>query len=58
MFWFWILLLTVFIVGVSVLVAKMTSPKPRGPSDPNDRRKHMTALKVSGALPHRKSSRH
>lgn len=56
MFWLWMFLIMLAIVGLSVLVAKMVTPK--GPkSEPGDRRKHMTALKVSGAFPHRKSNR-
>ena len=57
MFWLWMFLIMLAIVGLSVLVAKMTTPKQRGPSDPSDRSKHITALKVSGAFPHRKSNR-
>lgn len=56
MFWLWMFLIMLAVVGVSVLVAKMVTPK-RPPSDRSDRRKHMTALKVSGAFPHRKSNR-
>lgn len=59
MFWFWMLVVFVLVIGVTVLIAKVVSP-PRRPENPDERsRRHeqMTALKASGALRHRKSNR-
>jgi hypothetical protein len=56
MFWLWMFLVMLAIVGLTVLIAKMVTPKqPR--SDGDQRRRNITALKVSGAFPHRKSNR-
>jgi hypothetical protein len=56
MFWVWILILVLAIVGVSVLVGRsLSKPPPRG--EPMSRHERMTALKASGALRHRKSNR-
>ncbi|HYD74251.1 MAG TPA: hypothetical protein VEF55_14025 [Candidatus Binatia bacterium] len=54
MFWFWIAVLVLIVIGSSVLVGRMLS-KPRG--EPMSRHQQMTALKASGALRHRKSNR-
>jgi hypothetical protein len=54
MFWVWILVLVVTIVGLSVAAGAMISKK-RPRVDP--RKDRMTALKASGAFPHRKSNR-
>jgi hypothetical protein len=54
MFWVWILLVVLVIVGLSVLAGKMLSGS-RG--DPMSRQDRITALKASGALRHRKSNR-
>lgn len=53
-FWIGIVIVTLAIVGVSVLVGKMLS-KPKGL--PSDRQAQMNALKASGALKYRKSNR-
>ena len=54
MFWVWIIILTVVIVGASVLVGRnLNKPAQRQLS----REERMTALKASGALRHRKSNR-
>lgn len=52
-FWFWIALTFLGIVGLTVLIAKMTS-RPKG--EPMSRHQQVTALKASGALRHRKSN--
>lgn len=53
-FWLWILLLTLAIVGASVAAGRALSRRrPRV----NPREDKVTALKASGALPHRKSNR-
>lgn len=54
MFWFWIAIVVLVIVGLSVLAGRMLS-RPRG--EPMSRRQQMTALKASGAFKHRKSNR-
>lgn len=55
MFWLWIVLAVLVIVGATVLAAKMVSGgQRRGVS--SDRQAHITALKASGALRHRKSN--
>lgn len=54
MFWFWIAILVLVIVGSSVLVGRALS-RPRG-GEPLTRQEKMTALKASGALRHRKSN--
>lgn len=54
MFWVWIAILALAIVGVSVLVGRsLSKPAQRQMS----RQERITALKASGALQHRKSSR-
>jgi len=53
-FWIWIFLLALAIVGASVLVG-VTLGRKRPRVDP--RKDRMTALKASGAFPHRKSNR-
>jgi hypothetical protein len=53
-FWLWISVLTLVIVGASVLAGNALSKRrPRV----NPREDKMTALKASGAMPHRKSNR-
>lgn len=53
-FWIWIVVLVLGIVGVSVLVGmSINRRKPRV----NPRDDKLTALKMSGALQHRKSNR-
>lgn len=54
MFWVWIGLLVLAIIGASI-VAGRTLGKPKQIS--HDRQSHITALKASGALKHRKSNR-
>jgi hypothetical protein len=54
MFWVWILITVLVIVGASVLIGRSLS-KPRG--EPLNEHERMTALKASGALRHRKSNR-
>ncbi len=54
MFWFWIALLVLVIVGASVFVGRALSRPPRNPMSREER---MTALKASGALKYRKSNR-
>jgi uncharacterized membrane protein len=54
MFWVWITVIVLAIVGVSVVVGRALS-KPR--AEPLSRHDQMTALKASGALKHRKSNR-
>lgn len=54
MFWVWIAILVLAIVGVSVLVGRSLSKPPREPLSRHDQ---MTALKASGALKNRKESR-
>lgn len=54
MFWVWIAIAVVAIVGLSIFVGKSLS-KPRG--EPLTRHERITALKASGALKHRKSNR-
>jgi hypothetical protein len=55
MFWVWIGIFVVAIVGLSVFAGKALS-KPKGPIS-SDRQAQITALKASGALKHRKSNR-
>jgi hypothetical protein len=56
MFWVWIVVAMLVIVGLSVWVGKVLS-KPKA-GDPNlSRHAQVTALKASGALKHRKSNR-
>jgi hypothetical protein len=53
MFWVWIVIFVLGIVGASVLIGRMLS----GSSDrPRSRQERITALKASGALRHRKSN--
>ncbi len=54
-FWIGIVLVTLAIVGVSVLVGKSLS-KPKGVVS-KDRQAEINALKASGALKYRKSNR-
>jgi hypothetical protein len=54
-FWIAIVLVTLAIVGVSVVVGK-TLGRPKGAAS-SDRQAQMTALKASGALKYRKSNR-
>ena len=56
MLWF-ILIMVLVIIGASVLVGKMLSGGPRDPEARSRRHEHMNALKLSGALRHRKSNR-
>ena len=54
MFWLWIGILVLVVVGASVVVGKaLSKPAQRQMS----RHERMTALKASGALHHRKSNR-
>jgi hypothetical protein len=61
MFWVWISLTVLVIVGLSVLAGKALSrPPPRGRDGEGpgmSRHQQMTGLKASGALRHRKSNR-
>lgn len=53
-FWIWILVLVLVIVGASVVVGgALSKRRPRV----NPREDKITALKASGAFPHRKSNR-
>lgn len=54
MFWVWILLTVIVIVGASVLIGRSLNRRDGAPLSRHDR---MTALKASGALRHRKSNR-
>lgn len=56
MFWVWIVVAVLAIVGLSVLAGKALS-KPKGPGASPERQQQITALKASGALRHRKSNR-
>ena len=53
-FWIGIVIVTLAIVGLSVLIGKSLN-KSKGV--PSDRHAQITALKASGALKHRKSNR-
>ncbi len=53
-FWVWILVLVLAVVGLSVAAGAMLN-KRRPRVDP--RKDRATALKASGAFPHRKSNR-
>jgi hypothetical protein len=55
MFWVWVGITVLAIVGASVFVGKALD-KPKGPPSPK-RQSQITALKASGALKHRKSNR-
>lgn len=55
LFWVWIVIVMLAVVGISVLVGRALSKPPRGGS--MSRHDQMTALKASGALKHRKSNR-
>lgn len=57
MFWFWILLTVLIVVAISVFIGKLLAVPPRNEDDRGRRQQHMTALKLSGALRHRKSNR-
>ncbi len=54
MFWVWIVVSMLVVVGASVLVGRMLSQPPRQRLSRDER---LTALKASGALKHRKSNR-
>lgn len=54
MFWVWMGLVVLVVIGASVLIGKTLS-RPKG--QPLSRAERMTALKASGALRHRKSNR-
>ena len=54
MFWIWVVILVVVIVGASVLIGR--SLNKSGDRKLSNQEK-MTALKASGALRHRKSNR-
>lgn len=54
MFWIWIVISVVVVIGASVVVGRMLSQPPRTPRSREDR---VMALKASGALRHRKSNR-
>jgi hypothetical protein len=54
MFWVWITLAVLTVVGLSVIAGKALN-KPRG--DVSNRQQQITGLKASGALRHRKSNR-
>ncbi|HRE43816.1 MAG TPA: hypothetical protein PKY87_07575 [Terricaulis sp.] len=51
-FWIWILVLVLIIVGLSVAFGAMINARPRPKSPREDK---ATALKLSGALQHRKA---
>jgi hypothetical protein len=53
MLWF-VLIMVLAIIGVSVLVGRQLSKAPRRPMSNQEK---MTALKASGAMPQRKESR-
>lgn len=55
MFWVWIVVLIVVIVGASVVIGKSLSG-PSGKRLSHEEQKKVTALKASGALKHRKSN--
>ncbi|MEZ5957261.1 MAG: hypothetical protein R3C27_08645 [Hyphomonadaceae bacterium] len=55
MFWLWISITVLAVVGLSVWAGKALSG-PKGVDSPT-RQQQMTALKASGALKHRKSNR-
>jgi hypothetical protein len=55
MFWVWIVIAVLVIVGATVLGAKVLSSGGRRTSP--ERQQQITALKASGALRHRKSNR-
>jgi hypothetical protein len=57
MFWIWIVIAVLIIVGASVWAGKALSP-PRAPrAERGSRDEKVMALKASGALRHRKSNR-
>jgi hypothetical protein len=56
MFWVWIVLAVLVIVGATVLAAKMLTGGGKRRVTP-ERQAQITALKASGALRHRKSNR-
>jgi hypothetical protein len=55
LWWLWIGIAVLAIVGLSVVVGKAVS-KPKGPIS-SERQAQITALKASGALKYRKSNR-
>lgn len=56
MFWVWIALTVLVVVGLSVFIGKALD-KPKGAPMSSKRHAQVTALKMSGALKHRKSNR-
>ena len=56
MFWLWIGLVILAVVGLSVVIGKSLN-KPPGVRGDSSRHAQVTALKASGALRHRKSNR-
>ena len=56
LWWVWIGLAVLVIVGLSVVVGKALS-KPKGSEMSPERQAQITALKASGALKYRKSNR-
>ncbi len=54
MFWVWIVILVVVIVGASVLIGRSLN---KSAAHKLTNQEKMTALKASGALRHRKSNR-
>jgi hypothetical protein len=56
-FWIGIAITVLIVVGLSVVVGKALSKPKGGGGDRSSRHAEMTALKVSGALKHRKSNR-
>jgi hypothetical protein len=55
MFWVWIVIAVLVIVGATVLAAKLVSSGGERRVTP-ERQQQITALKASGALRHRKSN--
>lgn len=55
LFWVWIVIVMLAVIGISVLVGRALNKPPRGGAMSRD--EQMTALKASGALKHRKSNR-
>lgn len=55
-FWIWIILAVLAIIGLSVVAGRSLSRPRRGAGD-SSRHQQVTALKMSGALKHRKSNR-
>ncbi len=57
MFFLWIALVILFVIGVSVLIGRMMSPRAPRTREPMSRAQKVEALKMSGAMQHRKSNR-